>query len=176
MMSDVTRTTIALLFPLTAGLALGCGGKAVVEGDQGGDGGAAGASSVASTAVSTSVSASSVGSTSVTASSSTGAACSDMLAALDVAVEAATVCDACSHFDGCSVVASVTDRCGCERQANGSLLGEVALAQGLYAEWVAAGCGPFDCGSPCAGAEPFGYCESNGSSCSGHCVGAAPPP
>ena len=125
-----------------------CGGTTIIDGSGGTDGqGGAGAATTSSSQATTS--------TSATTSGAGGAPadCMTLTDELTIALEAATACDACTDGpDPCEYLSGpqLTDVCGCPVAVNATQMDAVAKALEIYGIWVDQGCGPFECGQPCA--------------------------
>ncbi|MFO0548852.1 MAG: hypothetical protein U0271_10720 [Polyangiaceae bacterium] len=132
------RALSSLLLLLVA--SLGCGAKVVFTSD--GGGGAGGSDSTGGAG---------------------GVVSCDLLSfQYEDSLRAAVECDPTLSIPQCDGTAVVSDTCGCPS----ILLNEhnpeyVAMVQEAYADWVAAGCGPYDCGQACKPATP-GFCVPAG--------------
>lgn len=160
-MSRLHPSSLALLPFFVAA----CGGTAVVESGAGGAGGA-GATTNASTNAATSGTGTSSG---VTGSTGSGVSCESLSKAYFGALAAAQECNACVDFDPCIGGPTFPDQCGCPVPVNGQANDLIDEVKNLEAQWTNAGCGPFECGQPCA-ISPSAFCTPNGGTdCTGTC-------
>jgi hypothetical protein len=144
---------------------LGCGGTAVIDAGAGGTGGAGGTASTSSSGSSTSSSGTTTGVGGGTPD------CTQLGNSLDEAIAAATACDPCIDIpDPCTYPAdqTLTDACGCPIPINGLNEATRQNALSVYQQWAAAGCGPFECGTPCA-VSTNPTCQPTGPGCVGVC-------
>lgn len=122
------------------GLAAACGGKAVVDPETrtstGGSGAATTTSSTSSSGTTTS---------SGTAGAGGSASCELLQDLLEEAIATAQWCDPLINELQCTGQTVIMDPCGCEVVANDATSDAAAGALAAYDEWVALGCGPFDC-------------------------------
>jgi hypothetical protein len=143
----------------------GCGGKAVIDGGQGGDGGSGTTTTGASMTSTTST-------TGVGPGGGVEPGCEQLTADLIEALNQVAACDSCSDGpDPCEYLSGLelTDTCGCPVPVNASPASPLSAALSAYQAWKAAGCGPFDCGQPCAVSDDP-TCQANGPGCAGICA------
>ena len=144
-------------------LGVGCGGTAVIDGAGGG------ATTSPTSTSSATVTSSTTSSTTVT---STGPlTCDELFADYSATLERATYCDTCDDGpDPCGHTAQyVADSCGCPVAVNVQAPQALADAVAAYLAWTDAGCGPYDCGTPCViSSEPS--CAPSGTGCDGMCA------
>jgi hypothetical protein len=152
-----------------------CGGLVLFDPDATGTGGGsasgaggsvsgAGGGATSGIGVGTSVQSGSV------ASSSSGDNCFALGEELDRTTSEAVGCNPTIDLLQCNGSELLFDRCGCKSVvANETKPELVQAARAAYDAWVAAGCGPFDCGGACA--SPMGgQCDPQ----SGTCIGFLP--
>jgi hypothetical protein len=149
-------------FILLVGLGA-CGGKTVVDGPGAGGAGGTGGSSTTTTHTTT---------TTATTTISTSSGCDGVLGQLTALIAEATACNACMNYDSCMNGPKIHDPCGCRVGASDMAQQAAADAEALYQEWVAAGCGPFECNTPCMPDNATYYCTQTGTNCDGRCDAA----
>jgi hypothetical protein len=156
------RTTHALLVVALAA----CGGKTVVDGPGPGAGGAGGGGGSSTTTTHTTTT-TATATTTVTTSSSSG--CDGVLGELSALIVEATTCNSCMDYDSCMNGPKIHDTCGCLVGASELAQQAAADAEALYQQWVSAGCGPFECNTPCLPDNATYYCTPTGTNCDGKC-------
>ena len=162
------RIVSSLLFALAA-----CGGNVVAEpsGGSGGSGAGGGQpTSSASSGASASGTTGPSGTTGTTgAGGTTSVDCPSLESAYVTALSAATACDPCIDFDECMNGPTLYDTCGCPTGASVTKKAEYEAATAAYDAWTMAGCGPHDCGKPCASPGGAWICKQSGEGCVGTC-------
>jgi hypothetical protein len=147
-----------------------CGGKVVVDQVGSTESPAGSGGSGASVGSTVDVGA---GGTFTDASSGTGVDCAALQSAFEKALQAAQQCFPDDPSFQCSGSSVVLDTCDCAIIVNEQNQGLVASAQSTRDTWVAAGCGPFQCGKDCPPADFGGFCQPMGNG-TGICTGAYP--
>jgi hypothetical protein len=97
--------------------------------------------------------------------------CDSLSATLVGALDDATSCNACDDGPNpCAYLSGpqLTDVCGCPVAVNGQSAEAVGAALDAWNAWRDAGCGPLDCGTPCA-ISNMPFCSAPSGSCAGHC-------
>ena len=157
-----------LFVPFVIGL-VACGGKAVFDGPGPGAGGAGGGGGTTTTTHTTTTTTSVTTSTSLT---NTTTDCPTLTAELSALITQATTCNACMDYDSCINGPKIHDTCGCQVGASEMAADAAAQAEALYQQWVALGCGPWECDTPCMPNGATYYCTGVGSGCDGRCDAA----
>jgi hypothetical protein len=75
-------------------------------------------------------------------------------------------------YDSCMNGPKIHDTCGCLVGASDMAAQAAADAEATYQQWVAWGCGPWDCDMPCMPDNATYYCTPEGSECNGRCDAA----
>lgn len=168
----LARLPLFLLMATSALLApLACGGDVEV----GDPSGAGGSSSSAGNGGATTGATGSTATASGVSSGSTGGAgggsgnCKDLGATYFAALEEARKCNACKNFDGCINGEIFEDVCGCPVGTDSSNTDAVAKTKAAHEAWIAGGCGPSECGQPCATGMGWSCAPGAAGTCEGVC-------
>jgi hypothetical protein len=151
-------------------LAAACGGTTIIDAGSGGAGG--GSTSTGASGTTSTTSTTSSGTTSTNSTTTGPGDCGTLGAAMLDALDGAMRCDSCSDGpDPCDYLSGqqLTDQCGCPMPVNLNSPDAVKAALDAYQAWTGAGCGPLDCGQPCAvSSDPT--CQQAGPGCTGSCL------
>lgn len=149
----------------------GCGGNVDVSRGGAGDSGttSSATTTTATTTTTTSTTTGTTTSTTGTTTSTTTANCAWLEQQFAAALDAATKCNACMNSDRCLGGPQTEDTCGCPVGLV-TFPGDLAAkAIAAHDAWVAAGCGPYECGKPCSAAQSWSCHPGGQGNCDGVC-------
>ena len=143
-------------------MAAACGGKVVVDPETTAStesASGAGAAGAAGPASASAVVAVGVGGTNPDGSSGVGVDCGSLEADYEQKLALARQCSPGDPGLQCSGKLTVPDPCNCPVIVNDATPDLAALAEKAFEAWVAAGCGPFECGRDCLPPGTGGFCQ-----------------